>query len=395
MLKRFAAIILVFLFSISSFAQDTATIVPTPADTTHLRISLITCGPGTQEVWEVFGHTAIRVVDSAHHLDLVYGYGTFEFGPGFELLFMRGKLMYYLSVMEFDSFMPEYVIAGRSVEEQVLALDAGQKKAMYDFLNWNAQPSHRYYKYDFFFDNCATRLRDVFPKSFGKTFTFGQAIPADSRLSFRDIMNQYFYRNHWTRLGCNLLLGSRIDKIMSNTDIMFLPDYLRDGVAGASVEGKKIATPPQLLLAGANNKDAGTNWPFLVCCIVAIATIAGLMISRLRLLGKIMSSLLLFVTGLLGVIILLMWFGTDHQGCGNNFNLLWCLPTNLFLLFGRGKGMGKYAIIAISLIFISLVLHITRIQCLPMPEAAPIFLALVFVYGMIYRKTKTQNNHYA
>ncbi|MCD6012588.1 MAG: rane protein [Flavipsychrobacter sp.] len=374
----------------SLFAQDTASIsAPPPSDTSHLRISLLTCGPGHNEIWEVFGHTAIRVIDSAQHLDLVYGYGTFEFGEGFELKFMRGKLLYYISVAEFEGFMPEYVIAKRSVEEQELSLEGPQKQAMYEFLNWNARPENMYYKYDFFFDNCATRLRDVFPKSFGNRFTFGRAIPEDSKLTFRDIMNQYFYRDHWTRLGCNLLLGSRIDKIMSNTDIMFLPDYLRDGVAGAKIEGKNIATPPQLLLAGGPALPTGINQPFIVTCIVALLTILGLSIHNLRLLGKIMSGLLLIVTGILGVIILIMWFATDHQGCSDNFNLLWCLPTNLIIVFTKARGKAKYAIIAIMFLFIFLILHIIKVQGLALLELAPLFLALLFAYGMIYRSNKT------
>ncbi len=387
--------ILFLLFAISCYTsllgQDTSSsTITTAADTSHLRVSLLTCGPGDSEVWEVFGHTAIRVIDSQHHLDLVYGYGTFDFQPGFEIQFMRGKLLYSISVMEFGSFMPEYVIAKRSVEEQELLLDGAQKESMYAFLNWNAEPANRYYKYDFFFDNCATRIRDVFPKSFGSGFTFGQAIPPGSKITFRNIMDLYFYRDHWTRLGCNLLLGSRIDQVMSNTDIMFLPDYLRDGVAGAKVNGKPIASPPQLLLAGDQPHDAGINGPFILFCLMALLTIAGLSVPLLRVLGRVMASVLLGVTGLLGVIILIMWFATDHQGCANNFNLLWCLPTNLALLFARPKGKGKYAIIAILLLFISIILHIINVQGLPLLELSPLFLALLFVYGMIYRRSSTQ-----
>lgn len=396
MFRKLLVLLLVCISRVLYAQQDTASINTTPpADTSHLRISLLTCGPGHNEIWEVFGHTAIRIIDSANHLDLVYGYGTFEFGEGFELQFMRGKLLYYISVAEFEGFMPEYVIAKRSVEEQELILDGPQKQAMYEFLNWNAEPRNKYYKYDFFFDNCATRLRDVFPKSFGSRFSFGRAIPEDSKLTFRDIMNQYFYRDHWTRLGCNLLLGSRIDKVMSNTDIMFLPDYLRDGIKGAKIDGKNIATPPQLLLAGGPVLPTGVDQPFVLTCIVALLTILGLSVPRLRILGKVMSTLLLAVTGLLGIIILIMWFGTDHQGCSNNYNLLWCLPTNLMLVFFKSNGKAKYAIIAIIFLLISLILHIIKVQGLALLQLAPLFLALLFVYGMIYRNSKAPKQFYA
>ncbi len=359
-------------------------------DSSHLRISLITCGPGDQEVWEVFGHTAIRVVDTTNHTDLVYGYGTFDFGPNFEIQFMRGKLLYSLSVSEFDGFLTEYVITKRSVEEQELLLDGKQKAALYAFLNWNAEPAHKYYKYDFFFDNCATRIRDVFPKSFGAGFVFGRSIPVDSKVTFRDIINRYFYRDHWTRLGVNILLGSRIDKVMSNTDIMFLPDYLRDGVGSATLNGNKIAKPPKLMLPGGTALPAGFNAPLALTIVISLLTILGLSIPKLRLLGRIMKWLVLFVTGLLGCIILLMWFGTDHQGCSNNFNILWCLPTNIVVAFLKPKGKGRYAIFAMILLFVSLLLYILKVQGLTILELSPLFLALLFIYGMIYRNSKTK-----
>ena len=361
-------------------------------DSSHLRISLLTCGPADDEVYEVFGHTAVRVVDSTAHSDIVYNYGTFEYGPDFEMQFMRGKLMYSLAIQTYGNFMQEYVESKRSVDEQVINGNWKQKERIYYFLQWNADPENKYYKYDFFFDNCATRIRDIFPRPeiFGKGFQYGRTLPPGKTLTFRDIINRYFYRDQWTRLGVNILLGSKIDKVMSNSDIMFLPDYLRDGVAGATVNGQKVASPAVLLLPGTPLPPAGINWPFLVMLLLAVLTIAGLCIKRLEVLGRIMSTLLLFVTGLLGILILLMWFGTDHQGCSDNFNLLWCLPTNLIIALFNPKGKSKYALIAIVLIFVSLLLHITGIQGLTILELSPLLLALLFIYGTIYRKRHKQ-----
>ena len=363
-------------------------------DSTHLRISLLTCGPGDEEVWEVFGHTAVRVIDSAHHTDIVYNYGTFEFGPNFEVQFMRGKLNYCLAVDQFRGFMSEYVQAHRSVQEQVLLLDWKQKEHVYDFLQWNADPENRYYKYDFFFDNCATRIRDIFPRPevFGKAFKFGNALPDGKRLTFRDIINRYFYRDYWTRMGVNILLGSKIDKPMTNADIMFLPDYLRDGVGGATVSGQRIATDPVTILQGGQTTTPGVNGALLLTVIIAILTIAGLTVHKLKLLGRIMSTLLLFATGLLGILILGMWFATDHQGCSDNFNILWCLPFNIVIAFFNPKGKGKYALIAIVLIFVSLLLHLCKVQGLLLPEFAPLLLALLFVFGTIYKKSIVKQN---
>lgn len=366
-----------FIFcSFLSFAQ---------ADSSHLRVSLLTCGIG-DEIWETFGHTAIRITDSAHGTDNVYNYGTFSFGPDFELQFMRGKLLYYLSYDPFPVFMQEYVEANRSVEEQILMLDGAKKQEIFDYLKNNALEENRYYKYDFFFDNCATRLRDVFPRSLDGGFKFGETAAAHERITYRQIINRYFYKTHWERFGVNLLLGSRIDKVMSNTDIMFLPDFLRDGIANATINNQKIATPVDVILPGSVKKPAGTNWAFVLTMGLCILTIAGLLYRPLKPLGDIMMFLQLFISGLLGCIILLMWFGTDHQGCQNNFNILWALPTNIFFAFAPKNRKGRYAIVSIVLLMLALVLHVLRVQEMPLLELSPMLLSLLCIYGYIYKK---------
>jgi len=373
-------IIFLLLFITGSFPALSQT------DSSHLRISLLTCGPGDDEVWSVFGHTGVRVIDSVEHTDIVFNYGTFEFGPDFELQFMRGKLLYCLSIQTYPGFLQEYIETKRKVEEQELIMDWKQKEHMYYFLNWNAEPGNKYYKYDFFFDNCATRIRDIFPlpQVFGKKFQYGKLIPDGKKISFRDIINQYFNKDHWTRTGVNILLGSRIDRPMTDKDIMFLPDYLRDGLAGAMVNGHKIASPATLVLQGFNDEKMPINGPLMLTSFLALLTLAGLFVKKLRILGKVMSFLLLLATGLLGCLILVMWFATDHQGCSDNFNLLWCLPTNIVIAFFKPKGKGKYGLIGFTFLVISITVSLFRVQGL-IWEFAPILLALAGIYFSVYR----------
>ena len=125
---------------------------------------------------------------------------------------------------------------------------------------------------------------------------------------------------------------------------------------------------------------------FTTC--LAILTITGLTVKRLQVLGKIMSALLLFATGLLGCLILVMWFGTDHRGCSDNFNILWCLPLNIVIAFFNPKGKSRYALIGMVFIFISFLLHLFKVQGLLLPEFAPLLLAMVFIYGTIYKRGK-------
>jgi len=379
MLKKILLLLLPVLFCITSHAQS---------DSSHLRISLLTCGTGS-EIWETFGHTAVRVTDSTAGTDVVFNYGTFNgFEKDFELKFMRGKLLYYLSYYATKDFLEEYSSVHRSVEEQLLLLTGPQKQEIYAFLRWNAEPENREYKYDFFFDNCATRIRDVFPKTLGAGFRFGNVLPGKP-YTFRQVINRYFYRVHFERFGVNLLLGSKIDKPMTNEDIMFLPDYLRDGVAGAGVQGKPIASPAVVLLQGEAPLPAGINYMLVLTLVLALLTIAGLFVPGMQVLGRVMSGLLLLITGLLGTLMLFMWLGTDHQGCQDNYNILWALPTNLLVVFTRKKGKGKYALIAIVLMVISLLLHVFKVQELPLLELSPLLLALLCVYGTIYKRSKT------
>lgn len=387
MIKRFSFFILLSLAALNAFAQ-TDTVTNTPPKTSGLRISLLTCGTGYEQVYEIFGHTALRVVDSNEHGplgDLVYNYGMFGYDEQFEMKFMRGKLLYYVATNLYGDFMQEYLHYGRSVEEQVLMIDDATKAEINNFLKTNVLPENRYYKYDFFFDNCATRLRDVFPRALGKDFVYGEARPQGVALTFRDIINQYFYARHWERVGVNILLGSRIDKVMTNEDIMFLPDYLRDGVAGAKLRGQQFATRAKVLLPGGEKPPAGTNWALVLTGTILALTIAGHAVKRLAMLGRIMRFLVLFVTGLLGCIICVMWFGTDHQGCSNNFNLLWAVPLNLFIAFANPKGKGKYAMIGALMVLVSVVLHVVHIQGL-VPELFLLLLSLLIVYGSIYRR---------
>ena len=175
---------------------------------------------------------------------------------------------------------------------------------------------------------------------------------------------------------------------MDNEDIMFLPDFLRDGVGNATVNGKSVSTKPVLIVPGSERPPKGVNWPIVGFCLVAVLTLLGILLPGLAPLGKVMSFLLLLVTGLLGILMLVMWFATDHQGCQNNLNILWALPTNAILAYVHKRNHGNYAMFAIGLIVVSLILHLLKIQELPILELSPLLLALLFVYGMIYRRAK-------
>ncbi|NCX95768.1 MAG: DUF4105 domain-containing protein [Chitinophagia bacterium] len=345
------------------------------------RISLITCGPGSQEVWQVFGHSAIRVIDSTDSTDLVYNYGTFDgFDKDFEIKFMRGKLLYCLSVYPFDNFLQEYIYEHRSVKEQVLLLDSTEANSVVSFLEWNLYPQNKYYKYDFFFDNCATRIRDIMPATVSKDVKFGKTIKPHIKISYRNIINKYFAVTPWTRLGVNILLGSKIDKPMTNEDIMFLPDYLHTGFDSLTINKRKITAPSHLLLPGNALSIKNTGSVTIILSVFSLLMIVLLSLPQVKKIANIMRAITLAISGLLGCLILVMWFATNHQACQNNFNILWALPTNLIVAFAKPKGKPLYSKIGIGLIAVSFLLHFLNVQQLLVPEMTPILVALAYIH---------------
>lgn len=380
-MRLFLRLLLLAFFGVAAsrtFAQ-TDSLPASP----RLRISLLTCGPGA-EIYSVFGHTAVRITDSAAGTDIVYNYGTFDgYDEQFELNFMRGKLLYYLSEDYYEDFVASYAEEQRWVDEQVLRISPEDKKAIQVYLTNNLKPENRAYKYDFFFDNCATRIRDIFQDTHGASFRFAQVAPAGRGLSFRQIINRYLAGNPWERLGINMLLGSRIDKVMSNSDIMFLPDYLEDAVAGATLKGQVYAAPPERLVKASWIPSSSLGVQPVLWSLFALL-VAALFIPLFRPVGSLLSSVILLLSALLGILMLFMWLGTDHQGCAYNYNVLWALPTNLLYVFKRKQT--KYALVAIIAIFICVLIHIAGVQGLLLPDMIPVLLMLLTIFAVDYRK---------
>lgn len=157
MRKSILRLLIVVIFSISFQTINAQA-------SSGLRISLITCSPG-QELYSTFGHSAIRVIDSARSSDWVFNYGTFDFNdPDFYTKFIQGKLLYFVSLERTVDFISQYQYEQRKVIEQELQLNESEKLFIQQYLFENLKPENRFYPYDFFFDNCTTRLRDLLEK---------------------------------------------------------------------------------------------------------------------------------------------------------------------------------------------------------------------------------------
>ena len=324
------------------------------ASSDPLQVSLLTCAPGA-DLYSSFGHTAIRIQDRQLNTDYVFNYGTFQFDqPNFYLKFIRGKLEFMLSISTFDEFMYEYQVTQRSVTEQVLDLTADQKRQVLDFLKDNYQPAKRYYKYDFLYDNCATRIRDILFGRINGTKIHGQIVPEHT--SFRDLIYHYLDKGGqpWSKLGIDILLGSRIDIPVDNNTAMFLPDYLAAGIDSATITGHPyVQSDSKIIDLPSPITPSSKYLPLIVISVTCILLFLVYYLLRNKPRGQlVLDSLLLYVTGLLGVLLVFMWLGTDHQACKNNYNLIWAMPLNLiagFFIWKPRTWVKKYFIFMLIL----------------------------------------------
>lgn len=298
-------------------------------------ISLLTCSPGN-EIYSYFGHCALRINDPGNNYDKVFNYGTFNFSePNFYFKFIKGKLNYYLSVAAYSRFVPAYESENRWVYEQILQLTPPQKQYLADLLLTNALPENRAYLYEFFYDNCATRPRDIVEKSLQGKIAFADTIKGNT-LSFRQLIDPYIKKNEWVDFGIDLILGYPADRKATVYQYLFLPDYLMNAFAHAQVTD---SLGNQIPLVKNTRQVVNAQLPpvkkqlFSPYLAFGLLLALGILVTRLQVKKKKFSAifdLILFsTTGLLGIILLLLWFGTNHKELAFNMNLLWAFPMHL------------------------------------------------------------------
>ncbi len=323
----------IILFTLFFTATKASNIDSLMSDT---QVSLITCDPGS-DLYSLFGHSAVRVHNVSKKYDVVYNYGTFDFRtPGFMVKFMRGKLPYKLSAYGFDHFLIEYNQDQRGVKEQVLKIDGQEKHKIISFLENNALPENAFYKYDFFYDNCSTRIKDVFENTLG----YRPSYVSKEKLTMRDLLHQYLTGSSWTRLGIDMVIGSKADADATPKLQMFLPDKLHDILGNYIYKNKPLLDKSYDVLVFDEQKEKrkiGTFFsPNFFNGILVLLSLVLYSTKRERWLNFLFKlwCILAFAASL---IILLLWFATDHQACAMNWNILWLNPFYLLLLFKKFK----------------------------------------------------------
>jgi hypothetical protein len=377
---------------------------PTHADSA-LKITLLTIGQGDL-LWEYFGHNAIWVQDPRQPFDIVYNWGVFDFrAPGFLARFLRGDNRYILAGNTIDNTIAEYKAANRPIWAQELNLTATEKRALVDYIYWNVQPQNREYAYDYYLDNCSTRVRDALDRALGGQISAQlKAIPTDKT-----------YRWHSLRLmqadpllltGVEIALGRTTDTKLSAQEASFLPVQLMNYLRDMKVDGGRPLVSREYTLAMALRADEPRDAPALWKALLPIGFGLGGVIyligrSRSRIAQRLEATLVALVCGfigLIGLIITLLMTVTHHHSAQSNENIflmnpLWLIAAvagPMLILRGRAaKAATGAAVGGAALGTCAVLLHLTFLSKQPNWDVIgmilPIEIAVAYVIARVYR----------
>ncbi|MBR1485343.1 MAG: DUF4105 domain-containing protein [Prevotella sp.] len=302
-----------------------------------LEVGLITCSPH-EEVYSLYGHAALRVNDHRPGGDWTFNYGVFNYKqPFFVLRFVFGKTDYELGVAPFGEFCKYYRSWGSQVSELVLNLTAQEKERIVMALDENYQPQNRVYRYNFFFDNCATRPRDIIERNIDGRVEYAQT--ADEGPSFRSMIHDHTQQHPWAAMGNDLLLGVRADLPTTQREQHFLPENLERDFAGARIVGPDGSSRPLVkerrIVVPPGNQFVEEGFPLSPShcgmLLLAVAIVVMVFEWRRHQCMRWFDALLMLATGLAGCIVVVMFF-SEHPATSTNLQVLLLNPLHLVFL---------------------------------------------------------------
>lgn len=365
--------------------------------------SILTCAPGT-EIHAHFGHTAIRLCDSASGIDVVFNYGIFRYTDDFAYNFVKGETYYQLGVQKFSSFVSEYYMDNRGVIEQKLRLTQNQKQTLFNLLQTNYLPENRKYLYNFFYDNCSSRPRDLLIQVLGDTLKWNKPTQVISDTlwmhttqqhlinkeipSWRTFIHTYVGNDSWLRFGISLALGIPTDKQPSLIETMFLPDCLFLLLESATIHQNNSQMPivetTQVLVPHTPIINS-SSLLFYPATIMWIACLFFLIIAfieyRIRRHFYGIDSFVYFVFGCIGILVWYVSFISIHPAVFPNINALWALPIHILfsilVLIPRARIFSHYYIhITTGLLAIYTLLALISLQYIHLGQIALVIILL-------------------
>ncbi len=376
-------LLLVFTFSISVYAQ-------VPELSPLSKISVLTSGAG-DALYSAFGHSAFRVQDHTLGIDVVYNYGIFDTsGENFYLKFIQGRMDYKLEREGFDYYLRGYEIQNRWVKEQELNLSLHEKNKLFQFLEKNNLPENKVYPYDYFTNNCATKIWDVLKENLGNELVFDETY-INEQFSFRELVYHNIKPNSWGAFGIDLALGSVIDRKATPQEHMYLPIYIMRQFKAANLDGKPIAAK-ETSLYDALPKEAQNQFftsPLFLSTLLSLIILTITYFDyKKRKRSKGLDFGIFLITGLSGLLMCFLWFLTDHIWTVENYNILWAFPLNVILaVFMLSSHIvfwaSKYFLVLLGLLALVLLFGVLNIQSFS-PVLIPLLLALAVRYLYLY-----------
>lgn len=308
-----------------------------------IEISVLTCAPH-DEVYSLYGHSAIHYKNLKTNEDLAFSYGIFSFKkPFFVARFALGKTDYELGVVPFGAFLNEYRRFGSMVTEQVLDLTPAEKARLVNALWENYKPENRVYRYNFFYDNCATRVRDMIVKSIDGKVIYAD-MNGDPNYTWRNIIHDYTTYHPWAAFGNDLCLGLKADRPASQMDRHFIPDNLMLDFARAQIYNngqyrplvKDVRTPVN---AGVQFVDNNIPLTPAMCSLLFFILCVAIVIVEYRK-KKIFvawDALLMTIIGVAGMVLTVL-LCSEHPATTLNLQYLLLNPLPLFFIVAVVKG---------------------------------------------------------
>ena len=324
-------LILLSVFLLEIHAQENIEEIP------RYEISMLTIGPGNS-LSDAFGHSGIRVIDRVNNYDIVFNYGVYDYNaPNFYGNFVKGRPIYSLGKNRFENFYRSYVYSSRQIIEQKLNLSEYKKRVLVNKLITNSKEENKDYKYNYFENNCSTKIGDIFNVLLEEEIR-NEGINLDNinSNSYRKLVYQHVIPNSWGGLGIDICLGAVIDKNITDQDELFLPYNLKlyfDKLGNSNIRNGDLVETSILFGEYIQYKETSFS-PLYVLLILSLIIIIITFLDYLKITRNVaLDIIILLITGLIGLLLVYLWFFSNHIASAWNYNLLWAFPFNLILLF--------------------------------------------------------------
>ena len=354
------------------------------------KISILSIGEGPSLV-DAFGHTAIRVKDAQLKNDIVFNFGVYDFNsPNFYSNFVKGRPEYKLAIQNYSNLIQNYIRQKRYIVEHQLNLDQNSTKIIIDLLV--EKLNDPYYIYDYFRDNCTTRAADIVIDKTNNKFK-DDKLESEAILTYRDLIHRKINENSWAALGIDLCLGAIIDKKINTRETFFLPENLMNylDLYEGDIIKRNIIYSPESEISYRENLPSPLLINLMLSLIIVAITIFNFKSNKWN---KSLDSLIFLISGSIGILIIYLWFFSNHFAGAQNFNFLWAFPLNFALIFAIYKnkipnwsiGYIKLLIILIILLFLHWTTGVQKYNL----TLLPIFVALLIRYSfLVHRINRT------